>query len=779
MKVKEQIRQDEQELDNNFGIAHWLASEDVPVTKYDSLCKFLRERNFPLSATHLGRTSAISMQQCMSQSLESQLANVVKTRNLPYSIIVDESTDIATTSSLVIYIRYVDDKTFTPITQFLTILTLAACNAATIAQEIKNYLNKHQYNTKLMLGFGSDGASVMTGKIKGVVQLLRQDKAFNKRLIAIHCSSHRVQLCCEDAQNDYDYVEVGDDDSNENKSDVEEQIIEQEPFVKPHFSKYRQTIMAIRKLFSKSSKRLKLLEKFQHKFELPTRRILRYAATRWLSIHTVSCRLMSQYEALFHAIKELDDEGSATTVLSNMENFDFFASTHFLTIILDPIQTLCKLTQSNDLTISALCDAITVAKQQLQFYVDKGSDIIGVMALAKQAILNETDTFVFKFQSLEFDVSQQQLSELESIFTAFVKNLIKALDNRFPDTIVYRTLSIFEFDRWALHENSQDIQTLGVEEISKLSEHFQLDKHTVLREWVLVRQAIHQRYYKDFKGRNMILDAWSRLYGHYYSSCKNIFFLLSVAMTLPLSSASCERGFSKQNYIKTRFRSKMLQPHLDSLMRISINAPLFNMIDLNEAYNFWRTRNVDVDKTNSEIIASSLTDDENPRVESESEVEGDLFVNVVRKKRKKRQQSAPRKVQIVSADDGNALPPQLESQSQSELAQSAPLPEQAPEEVNHHHLTRRVRGVNNEKLKDAVSVGNEAAPRYLRISKESKPTAKKKKLTVETLNDLGVVLNTYQYDETSAFWRENPAHQALYTQWRERVPVAIEATEVE
>ena len=32
--------------------------------------------------------------------------------------------------------------------------------------------------------------------------------------------------------------------------------------------------------------------------------------------------------------------------------------------------------------------------------------------------------------------------------------------------------------------------------------------------------------------------------------------LLSIALTLPVSSVGCERGFSKQNLIKTRLRAK-------------------------------------------------------------------------------------------------------------------------------------------------------------------------------------------------------------------------------
>ena len=49
--------------------------------------------------------------------------------------------------------------------------------------------------------------------------------------------------------------------------------------------------------------------------------------------------------------------------------------------------------------------------------------------------------------------------------------------------------------------------------------------------------------------------------------------LISVAVTLPVTNAGCERGFSTQNRLKTKLCNRLLEGKLDILMRLSIEGP--------------------------------------------------------------------------------------------------------------------------------------------------------------------------------------------------------------
>ena len=48
--------------------------------------------------------------------------------------------------------------------------------------------------------------------------------------------------------------------------------------------------------------------------------------------------------------------------------------------------------------------------------------------------------------------------------------------------------------------------------------------------------------------------------------------LLTIALTLLVSTVDCERGFSKDNLIKTRLRSRLLTKNVSTLMKIAIGT---------------------------------------------------------------------------------------------------------------------------------------------------------------------------------------------------------------
>ena len=56
-----------------------------------------------------------------------------------------------------------------------------------------------------------------------------------------------------------------------------------------------------------------------------------------------------------------------------------------------------------------------------------------------------------------------------------------------------------------------------------------------------------------------------------------------IALVVPLNSASCERGFSAQNRIKSKSRNRLDDDQVDRLMKISVNGPHFAEYDFTSA----------------------------------------------------------------------------------------------------------------------------------------------------------------------------------------------------
>jgi len=59
----------------------------------------------------------------------------------------------------------------------------------------------------------------------------------------------------------------------------------------------------------------------------------------------------------------------------------------------------------------------------------------------------------------------------------------------------------------------------------------------------------------------------------------NLYKLLNVAYTIPISSATCERAFSAMRRVKNWLRSTMLQDRFSNLSLLSIERDLTNNID--------------------------------------------------------------------------------------------------------------------------------------------------------------------------------------------------------
>jgi len=67
----------------------------------------------------------------------------------------------------------------------------------------------------------------------------------------------------------------------------------------------------------------------------------------------------------------------------------------------------------------------------------------------------------------------------------------------------------------------------------------------------------------------------------------NIIKLIQLIYCIPFSSVECERGFSRQNQIKTKNRNLLTTDTLDMLMRVSLEGAESSKFDYNRAYIIW------------------------------------------------------------------------------------------------------------------------------------------------------------------------------------------------
>ena len=111
-----------------------------------------------------------------------------------FSLMIDESTDIATTQTLIVYIRFVSNGEVT--TRFLELSKLADGTAEQILDCVVKIMETRHLPVEKLFGIATDGASVMTGTHSGVTTRMKKKNPF---VLSTHCIAHRLALASRQA----------------------------------------------------------------------------------------------------------------------------------------------------------------------------------------------------------------------------------------------------------------------------------------------------------------------------------------------------------------------------------------------------------------------------------------------------------------------------------------------------------------------------------------------------------------------------------------------------
>lgn len=171
----------------------------------------------------------------------------------PYSLVIDETTDVSTKKVMAVIIRYFREDNGKVIDRFLELVECSDGKAAAIYDEIKICLEKNKIPFESMIGFGSDNCPTMMGSNNSVKSRILTDIP---HIFISGCSSHLIHLCAVAA-------------SSRLPSYVEE-------LTRDIFSH-----------FSFSTKRREEFVEYQAFLDLKQHNFLRAGQTRWLSLEVL------------------------------------------------------------------------------------------------------------------------------------------------------------------------------------------------------------------------------------------------------------------------------------------------------------------------------------------------------------------------------------------------------------------------------------------------------------------------------------------------------------
>jgi hypothetical protein len=525
-----------------------------------------------------------------------------------FAVLVDESTDVAVEKHLAVYVRYMSPD-MRPVERFLQLTELTKSDAATIHASLVEVLEDRGLSMHKLVGFGSDGASVMTGEQTGVGARLKHG---NPYITTMHCIAHRAALAAQDVFGSVEYAKWVDS-----------------------------VLGRVYAYFSRSGPRLQALAEVQQSMDLPELRIPAVHAVRWLSRDNVISAITRSYAALLNFFGDEAKSGSVTAVELVR---DLGLTRHFVMVyccqdVVHRAAVLSKLFQGGTFSFVKVSDNVQAFIKTLEkhYIVDGCTPPVAVRDVmehvktlnAARGSPKELDIDPNNAQAglVERDLSDI-LNDCKAVMRDIASKYVAAIKARFPSLSLLDNFDIFNPTRLKMVDGN-DANTFGDTEFENLAEFYGtarvvgdvshaplLDAAQLKAEWpqarlVLLRKAARLGAVTSMK---VFLDFYAMVLLDLADICPVVCSLIMIMLCIPAHTAEVERGFSIQNLIKSKFRACLKVATLDTLMRVKLLGPRSidddgvanTAIDLEAATVKWQAlKNRNPSKSNAGVTRSS------------------------------------------------------------------------------------------------------------------------------------------------------------------------------
>lgn len=557
-------------------MVYWLAKEEVAhTTKFASLMQlsinlgadYLRELRLGGNACYTSEQIINELLRCLSTVIEDNVLTALKGSEF-YALMTDESTDISVLKQLVLVARYVTDSGVK--TSYLKIADLPDGTAESIEHAILKYADDKSLDIAKLRGFGSDGASVMTGRHSGVATRL---KAHTPRMIAIHCVNHRLALAAAHAADGIPYLML-----------------------------FKTHLHSLFSFYQNSSVRLAGLHAIQGMLNDPIIKCKEAKDVRWLSHENAIKAVIRTLPSLLVSLdREASERGEPTALglLRFVKSYKFVACAHLLADVLPHLGRLSRIFQKQNVDLTLIQPCLKVTIDSIKQYKDHPGPHLSKV---REVVTSELKDF-------DIPISDAKEEEFKALQSKYIEAVVDGLQDRFPNVSELEAFSLFDPQKCPASEdeliiygqNKLDIlqTTYGTGDVPDVV------SEACASEWESLKRLILQKYsHMDMRSMVKVLVTDATVKGMY----PNLTSLASIAAILPVSTAECERAFSAMKRIKTDLRNRMKTSTLDCLMRISIEGPELECFDYEKAADLWagmRNRRLSIGSTSGSSTSSS------------------------------------------------------------------------------------------------------------------------------------------------------------------------------
>jgi hypothetical protein len=394
----------------------------------------------------------------------------------------------------------------------------------------------------------------MTGKRTGVATRLR---VHNPEMVSLHCGAHRIALASSQAARDVAYMKTFDSH-----------------------------LVTLYYHFANSSVREAALHEIQEIMEEPVLHLKKAIHTRWLShdqaVTAIRRTLPSLLTTLEREVAEKDD-AVARGLLHALKCYKFVATLYLLSDVLPLLSKLSLIFQKEDVDLSLIKPVVSATVASLKVLRDKP----GVYLKQLDETLHKLSTeFGLQVSSNSKQQFQQNIREV------YIDKLVDNLENRFAEShLLSGLVTLFHPGNAAESKQSSPgiVDTYGDAAVSTIATKFTTTvvKERLQLEWMGFKHVLSCKFADSRPNKVMATLSGDSSFSSLYPTLSK---LASISLTLPISTADCERGFSTMNRIKTDSRNRLKTTTLDMLIRLSSEGPSLETFDFDAAVNVWAQR---------------------------------------------------------------------------------------------------------------------------------------------------------------------------------------------
>ena len=315
---------------------------------------------------------------------------------------------------------------------FAGVEELGAGDAETICAALLGRLSRDGVRHEVLMCFGSDGASVMTGIHTGVAARLLRLCPF---LLAVHCILHREALAVTAASNEIDYARVT-------------------------FFLY---IELMGRFFRDSGSRTALFEQAQLNRNLKVLKLKVSAFTRWLSHDNTTSVARRRILPLFDALKELGEcDAKALGLYYQTSTYAFVGWLLHSCDVLPVLASLSGLWQARELDVSALARDLPITIATLEdLIVRPGQSFLQLPA------------FISEIETGGHVVRTRDEAWLETHRKKWLRSLVDHLKAYFPNMPLMLAAYNLLNPHAALPKSASDeFMNYGMEDLATICDHF-------------------------------------------------------------------------------------------------------------------------------------------------------------------------------------------------------------------------------------------------------------------------------------------------------------------